>query len=129
MNQKELIEKLYQAGVDTNKAISRFMGNEDLFISFIKKLPYCIDFESIRNDLENENEEEFYLKVHNLKGTAGNLGIDTIFDCSQAILVEFRTSKFTQMKKLKGLIKEAELESALLNKIILSYEKQRGNKK
>lgn len=125
MNQKELIEKLYQSGVDTNKAITRFMGNEDLFISFIKRLPYSINFESIRSDLEAENEEEFYFKVHNLKGMAGNLGIDSIFDCAQAILVELRTSKFTQIKKLRGLIKEAELESELLNKIILSYEKQK----
>nr|WP_297279601.1 Hpt domain-containing protein [uncultured Butyricicoccus sp.] len=124
MNQTQLIEQLSAAGVDTEKAISRFMGNQDLFISFIRKLPTYMKFDEMRTYLEQQNEEYFYMAVHNLKGTAGNLGVQSIFECAQAILVEFRTSNFQHSQKLNDLLSEAEAESKQLSKILIEYEQK-----
>lgn len=124
MNQAQLIEQLSAAGVDTEKAISRFMGNQDLFISFIRKLPTYMKFDEMRTYLEQQNEEYFYMAVHNLKGTAGNLGVQSIFECAQAILVEFRTSNFQHSQKLNDLLSEAEAESKQLSKILIEYEQK-----
>lgn len=128
MNQTTFIEQLSAAGVDTEKAISRFMGNQDLFISFIRRLPESMKFDEMRTYLEQQDEEAFYMAVHNLKGTAGNLGVQSIFECAQAILVELRTSNFQHSQKLNDLLSEAEAESKQLSKILTGYEQEAGDR-
>ncbi len=121
MDTKNFIDQLKQYDIDTNKAISRFMGNEDLFIKFMLKLPTCMRFDDMFKYLDSENEEEFYMLIHNLKSNSGNLGVNKIADCAQAILVEFRTSKFVHKKKLHSLLEEAKTESELITELLTKY--------
>lgn len=121
MKQQELMAQLDRLGLNTQEALGRFMGNEALFLSFVRQLPEKLDFTKIRQALEQMDEETFYMHVHNLKGMAGNLSIAPIFECAQAILVEFRTSKFQNEQKLTALVREAELESRSLAALIRQY--------
>lgn len=121
MNTQIFIKQLKQCDIDTDKAISRFMGNEDLFIKFMLKLPECMKFDEMFKYLDSENEEEFYMLVHNLKSNSGNLGVNKIADCAQAILVEFRASKFTHKKKLYSILDEAKTESELITELLEKY--------
>lgn len=121
MKQQELFAQMDRLGIHTQEALDRFMGNETLFLSFVCQLPEKLDFSRIQTGLEEEDEEMFYLQVHNLKGMAGNLSLMPIFDCAQAILVEFRTSKFKNKKKLAALIQEAETESRSLSALVTQY--------
>lgn len=121
MKQQELFEQLDRLGVRTQEALERFMGNEALYLSFVCKLPEKLDFARIQNSLEEEDEETFYLHVHDLKGMAGNLSMTPIYDCAQAILVEFHTSRFKNKKKLKALLQEAETQSRTLSALIAQY--------
>jgi len=57
MYNREVIEKLKQQGVNTDEAISRFMGKEELFLSFIFRFPKNADFKEIRKCLEEKDEE------------------------------------------------------------------------
>lgn len=122
MDSNIFITLLKDAGLDTDKAIQRFMGNSDLFIKFILKFPECMNFNAMLNALEQENEEEFYMLVHNLKGNAGNLGINNVYECAQAILTEFRSTKFVQKKKLQSIIEEARTEGDLIVELLQKYE-------
>ena len=97
------------------------MGNEELFLSFLAKLPGRMGFEEMLQALEEENEDIFYLRVHDLKGMAGNLGLVPVQDCTQAILVEFRASKFQHKNKLTSLTWEAKRESERLAALIGGY--------
>lgn len=121
MKQQELFAQMDHLGVHTEEALSRFMGNVPLFLSFVRQLPEKLDFTCIRQGLEQEDGESFYMNVHNLKGLSGNLGIEPVYDCAQAILVEFRSSKFKNKKKLTALVREAEAESEMLAKLINQY--------
>lgn len=121
MDTKLFIAGLKQCDIHTDKAISRFMGNEDLFIKFMLKLPSCMRFDDMFKYLDSENEEEFYMLIHNLKSNSGNLGVNKIADCAQAILVEFRTSKFVHKKKLLSLLEEAKIESELITELLRKY--------
>ena len=56
--------------------------------------------------------------VHTLKGTAANLSAENLAECVQAILVEYRTSGFKHMRKLEGLLREAEVESEKLSELL-----------
>lgn len=127
MKQQELLAQLDRLGMNTQEALGRFMGNEALFLSFVRQLPEKLDFTKIRQGLEQMDEEAFYMNIHNLKGMAGNLSIAPIFDCAQAILVEFRTSKFQNQKKLTALVREAELESQALASLIRQYMQEEEN--
>ena len=121
MKQQELFAQMDRLGLHVQEALDRFMGNEPLFLSFVRQLPEKLAFTRIRESLEREDEESFYMDVHSLKGLAGNLSIVPINDCAQAILAEFRTSKFKNKKKLSELIREAETESEALAALINQY--------
>lgn len=121
MKQQELFAQMERMGIRTEEALGRFMGNEALFLSFVRRLPEKLDFTHIREGLDAEDEDAFYMHVHNLKGMSGNLSIGPIYDCAQAILVEFRASKFQNKKKLAALVREAELESEALSELIHQY--------
>lgn len=125
MNQTIFLEKLNAVGVNTEKAIERFMGNTDLFLRFIQRLPESMDFAKMNEALLNEDEESFYMQVHTLKGTAGNLGVENVCECAQALLVEFRASQFKNRKKLTELLKEAETESEKLSELLSSYASEK----
>ena len=66
------------------------------------------------------------MNVHNLKGMAGNLSIGPIYDCAQAILVEFRASKFQNKKKLTELTREAETASEGISELVRQYLAEEG---
>ena len=121
MDREELFQQMDRLGVHTQEALDRFMNNETLFLSFVCQLPDKLDLTRIRQELETEDEEAFYINVHNLKGMAGNLSIEPIYECAQAILVEFRSSKFKNKKKLYSLLKEMEVESKALTALLQQY--------
>lgn len=121
MKQQELFARMERMGVHTQDALSRFMGNERLFLSFVRQLPEKLDFTCLRQELEDEDEESFYINVHNLKGMAGNLSIEPIYNCTQAILEEFRSSRFKNKMKLETLICETETKGQALKALINQY--------
>lgn len=121
MEKQEFLGQLEASGVQVRQALDRFMGNEELFLSFLAKLPGRMGFEEMLQALEEENEDIFYLRVHDLKGMAGNLGLVPVQDCTQAILVEFRASKFQHKNKLTALTWEAKRESERLAALIEGY--------
>ena len=126
MEREELFQQMDRLGVHTQEALSRFMNNEKLFLSFVCQLPDKLNLTRIRQGLDAEDEKTFYMNVHNLKGLAGNLSIEPIYDCAQAILVEFRSSKFKNKAKLYALIREAESESESLAALIQQYLAEEG---
>lgn len=102
------IERLRQAGVDTDGAINRFMGNDALFLKFMRRLPDTLKLPEMKQALEDERGEDFYSYVHDLKGVAGNLGLSDIYDAAQAALVEYRSTELRNKKKMFGLLMEIE---------------------
>ena len=128
MEKKAFMELLEAAGVQVQRAVDRFMGNENLYLTFLAKLPKQLRFEEILQALDNEDEEVFYLRVHDLKGLAGNLELAPIYECAQAILVEFRTSRFHQKKKLTDLTREARRESEQIAALINGYFREEERK-
>ncbi|WP_191399087.1 hypothetical protein [Flavonifractor sp. An306] len=126
MQQRDFLAQLDRLGIHTQEALDRFMGNEALFLSFIRQLPEKLDFSGSRRGLDEEDEDTFYMNVHNLKGMAGNLSIGPIYDCAQAILVEFRTSKFQNKKKLTELTREAEAASEAIAELVRQYLAEEG---
>ena len=126
MNKNEdIFARLQRLGMDTGQALGRFMGNEELLLHFVCQLPEHLRFDQARQSLAQEDEEKFYMLVHGMKGIAGNLSIEDLFDCCQAILVELRTAKFQHKTKLAALLGEAETSSQALVDCIRQYAHER----
>ena len=122
MDQDVFLQQLSKTGVNTEQAIGRFMGNTALFLRFMQRLPEALRFTEIRKALGEQDDENFYMLVHTLKGTAANLAAEELAECAQAILVEYRTSGFKHMHKLDSLLRETELESERLSKVLRNLD-------
>ena len=102
------LDVLRNNDVDVDSAVDRLMGNDDLYLEFIKRLPDQLNLAAIREALTQKDAENFHFYLHALKGFAGNLGITEIADAAQAGLIEFRASQFRNVTKLEGLLEEIE---------------------
>ena len=102
------LDVLRNNDVDVDHAVERLMGNDNLYLEFIKRLPEELHLATIREAMLQEDEEAFHFHLHNLKGFAINLGITDIADAAQAGLTEFRASKFRNIAKMEGLLQEIE---------------------
>lgn len=94
--------------VDVDTAVDRLMGNDDLYLNFVKRLPDQLNLGALREALAREDAEAFHFYLHDLKGFASNLGITEIADAAQAGLIEFRATQFRNITKLEGLLDEIE---------------------
>ena len=106
MEKKVLLQRLEDADVDVSDAVKRFMGNEELYLKFIRKLPESLKLDKLEASLQSEKERDFYHYMHDLKGLAGNLGLLQIYDPANAALVEYRSSGLRNLKKMYGWLSE-----------------------
>lgn len=102
------LDVLRDNDVDVDNAVDRLMGNDNLYLEFIKRLPEELHLATIREALAQQDADPFHFHLHNLKGFAINLGITEIADAAQAALTEFRASQFRNVTKLEGLLEEIE---------------------
>ena len=102
------LDVLRDNDVDVDNAVDRLMGNDNLYLEFIKRLPEELHLATIREALGQQDADSFHFYLHNLKGFAINLGFTEIADAAQAALTEFRASQFRNVTKLEGLLEEIE---------------------
>ena len=100
------LDVLRRNDVDVDTAVDRLMGNDNMYLEFIKRLPEELNLAAIREALAQEDASAFHFYLHGLKGFASNLGITEIADTAQAGLIEFRASQFRNITKLEGLLEE-----------------------
>lgn len=76
----DIVMKLFIWGCDTDAAVERVLGDEDMYVSFIRK--YCTyeDIEKLDNLILSKKEEDAFALAHNMKGVYGNLGLTPIYD-------------------------------------------------
>ena len=69
MDQQKLFEQMERQGMNTQEAMGRFMGNKPLFLSFVRQLPDKLDLTRIRQALDAEDEDAFYMGGAQPQGT------------------------------------------------------------
>ena len=72
--------------------------------------------------MEEEEDEKFERLGDTLKGKAAKVAAEDLEGWAQAILVEYRTSGFKHMHKLNSLLRETELESERLSKVLRTLD-------
>ncbi|MCR5828814.1 MAG: Hpt domain-containing protein [Lachnospiraceae bacterium] len=92
MGQK-VIAALGDYGCDTQTALERFLGKEELYLKFIKKFLDDKSFEELKGHIADSDYENALKSVHTLKGVSGNLGFTALYDVASDMVTKFRASQ------------------------------------
>ncbi len=78
-------ERLVSAGVDLDGALERFMGNEKLYMNFLRKFNDNPNFTELEKVFAQNDWEQARTISHNLKGVIGSLGFTHLYEliCTQ----------------------------------------------
>ena len=99
-------ERLAAAGIDVADALSRFMGNENMFERFLGKFLQDKNFPALREALEKGDKEAALAASHTLKGVCGNLSMTALFDLLTEQVRLFRADDFEGAKQMMEKITE-----------------------
>lgn len=95
---KQEYEKLFNSlsalGVDTDGTISRFVGNEDIYVKFLKGYTAEERMPGIFAALEKQDTDDLIMKTHKLKGVSGNLGMTEIYDLAEDAITRLRNGSY-----------------------------------
>lgn len=108
---------LKENDVNVDEALNRFSDNKELFEKYIKKFPDDSSYKNLVIAYNDKNYEEMENSVHSLKGVAGTLGINRVYEPSCKMLTLLRQGNKEEAETVFPLIKE---EYDKIVKIILS---------
>lgn len=75
---------------DVQTTLRRFGGNQALWERFVRKYPDDPTFLSLQRAIAGNDSQEIERAAHTLKGTAGNLGFQTLSDAAAALVSDVR---------------------------------------
>lgn len=105
---EKLCIELAENGVDIERVMERFMGNEALYIKFLKRFAEeDKSFQKMQEHLRKEEYEEAFKAAHTLKGLLANLGLETIMHSVIPITEKLRAGS---LENLQELMEQAERE-------------------
>lgn len=78
------------SGIDWETTLNRFMDNESLYEKILCKFPDDPSFRNLKDALEAGNTADAFIYAHTLKGLAGNLGLQRLFEHLMPFTEELR---------------------------------------
>ena len=83
-------KQLQEAGVNLDKALNRFMGNETMYDKFLFLFTQEKSFEELEKSLDNRNVQEAFMLAHTMKGIVANLEIQPLLDLLSPMTEQLR---------------------------------------
>lgn len=90
---KELLDKLKDMGAEVEDTLERLMGDEELYLEYLKKFPMNENIIELRKAIDEGDCDRAMREVHTLKGIALNLGLLPLVDTCMDMLLDFREDK------------------------------------
>lgn len=86
---------LAEVGLDVDEAVARFMDSEDMFRRFFAKFFESAEaaVQQLKEDAQSDNFAQAERSAHALKGLAGNMGLNAVFEPAQKIVSDIRAGK------------------------------------
>ena len=91
---------------DVDGTIERFAGKTDLYDKYIRLFIEEQSFFQLEDAVKNLDYKEAENNVHALKGLAGNLGVNSVYNASCLMLKEIRTGDKNKAIELFDFVKE-----------------------
>lgn len=90
-------EMLKGAGVDLEKTLARFMGNEALYCKFLLRFPSDPNYLDLEKALREKDLDLVERAAHTLKGVSANLGLDPVAAVMAEIVKSVRQGEADQL--------------------------------
>jgi HPt (histidine-containing phosphotransfer) domain-containing protein len=87
------VEKLESFGANTEEGLARCMKNEALYLRLVSTVPGEVNFGMLQSALEAKDLKEAFEAAHALKGVAGNLALDPLYDAICEIVEPLRAGE------------------------------------
>ena len=72
-------QKLIDAGIDYDSGVERLMGNTEMYERFLQMFLDDDSFKNLDAAMQSQNYQEAFLQAHTLKGVAGNLSMEKLY--------------------------------------------------
>ncbi|MDD3336088.1 MAG: Hpt domain-containing protein [Eubacteriales bacterium] len=92
--------KLFKAGIDTNEGIKRFNGKTELYEKYLMKFPEDPHFTLMCEAIENGDVKAAFAASHALKGVAGNLSMNSLYQDIIPLVEELRADSLAKAEEL-----------------------------
>lgn len=105
-------KQLEENGADVDTTLKRFMGNEKIYLKFLMKFLDDKNYEAIENGLDQSNYEAAFAGAHSLKGVAGNLGLNPVYEAASEMSELLRNAQncgvdTEKLQEAKAKLKES----------------------
>lgn len=97
---------LIQAGIDFDGGLERFSGRTEIYVKYLKKFPEDTYYPAMLEALEKKDVEEAFANAHSLKGTSGNLSLNSFYDSIVALVEALREKDIDKALELLPEVKE-----------------------
>lgn len=98
---------LQGVNIDVESAIERFMGNEMLYMKYIKRFKEDENYEKLCQAFAEEDCESAFVAAHTLKGVCGNLSIKELENLLQNQVELLRNGNIKEAQKMMGNIQNS----------------------
>lgn len=115
------VKKLEELGVERERTLNRFMGNEKLYLEFLRKFPVDKSYEGLHKNILHKNFENAFKCAHTLKGVVANLGLGHLMQPVYALTELLRQPPYRETSILKEM-KRVEKHYNKVLKIINEWE-------
>ncbi len=92
--------KLSEAGINVEEGIERFGGKQAVYEKFLYRFPKETLFSQMCDYIDKQDIKEAFAAAHSLKGQAGNLSINRLYDDLCPLVEELRCGSLSQAKAL-----------------------------
>ena len=101
MGLKEVMEEL---GMDYEGVLNRFGGSSALAERILRKFPNDPSFAGLQEAVKTENGDGMLNYAHTLKGVAGNLGVERLYEACQNMVACLRADDLAGAGKAYALV-------------------------
>lgn len=98
---------LTRAGINVQEGIHRFAGKKEVYEKYLYGFLEDPYYEKLEDAIKNRKGEEAFQAAHVLKGVAGNLSMNRIFEAIKPVVEELRgEADFEQVEKMMEKVRE-----------------------
>lgn len=111
----ELLKRLQDYGIDLERTMARFVGDEQLYDTCLYSFFAGDDLNTLRDALRAGDYRAAFERAHSLKGVSGNLGLDPLYKKVCALVEPLRRGEYDN---LDALYRDIESEMDHLRRLL-----------